>query len=74
MHVGEADFLSARARKIERALILKNWTRVHLATLTGYDERTIRNVLGGRVVRDQTIIDISQALGIQAELERESGG
>src|SRR5215204_4313993 len=72
MHNGEADFLSARARRIERALLLKSWTRVRLASLTGYDERTIRNVLNGKPVRDQTIIDISQALDIEAELEDES--
>jgi lambda repressor-like predicted transcriptional regulator len=63
------EFLTARARKIERALIGKNWTRVHLAEVTGYDERTIRNVLGRKLVRDQTIIDICQALGIEPELE-----
>ena len=66
------EFLTARARKIERALIGKNWTRVHLAEVTGYDERTIRNVLGRKLVRDQTIIDICQALGIKPELEDES--
>jgi hypothetical protein len=64
-------FLSTRARKIERALVQKNWTRVHLADLTGYDERTIRNVLAGRPVRDQTVIDICEALGIAQILEAE---
>ena len=71
MHNGESDFLSARARKIERALVTKKWTRVHLANVTGYDERTIRNVLSGKAVRNQTILDISQALDIEAELEGE---
>lgn len=66
------EFFSARANRIERALIKKNWTRVHLAEVTGYDERTIRNVLGRKLVRDQTIIDICQALGIKPELEDES--
>jgi DNA-binding Xre family transcriptional regulator len=65
------EFLSTRARKIERALVQKNWTRVHLADLTGYDERTIRNVLGKKPVRDQTVIDICEALGIEAILEPE---
>src|SRR5215218_1800070 len=59
------EFLISRARKIERALVRWSWTRVHLAELTGYDERTIRNVLGAKPVRDQTIIDICQALGIE---------
>src|SRR5215203_2823199 len=63
------DFLISRARKIERALVRKSWTRVHLAEITGYDERTIRNVLGAKPVRDQTVIDICQALGIEPDLE-----
>ena len=63
------EFLISRARKIERALVRRSWTRVHLAELTGYDERTIRNVLGAKPVRDQTIIDICQALGIEPDLE-----
>src|SRR3954452_13394206 len=63
------EFLISRARKIERALVRRSWTRVHLAELTGYDERTIRNVLGGKAVRDQTIIDICQALGIEPDLD-----
>src|SRR5215207_5947011 len=67
----EDEFLSARARKIERALLRKNWTRVHLADLTGYDERTIRNVLHGKPVREQTVIDICEALGIEPILEAE---
>ena len=66
------EFLISRARKIERALVRKSWTRVHLAELTGYDERTIRNVLGAKPVRDQTIIDICQALGIEPDLEDSS--
>src|SRR5215211_1987880 len=66
------EFFSARANRIERALIKKNWTRVHLAEVTGYDERTIRNVLGAKPVRDQTIIDICQALGIEPDLEESS--
>jgi hypothetical protein len=57
------EFLIVRARKIERALVRKNWTRVHLAEVTGYDERTIRNVLGAKPVREQTVIDICQASG-----------
>jgi DNA-binding Xre family transcriptional regulator len=66
------EFLISRARKIERALVRKNWTRVHLAEVTGYDERTIRNVLGAKPVRDQTIIDICQALEIESDLEDSS--
>ena len=58
------EFLIVRARKIERALVRKNWTRVPFAEVTGYDERTIRNVLGAKSVREQTIIDICEALGV----------
>jgi hypothetical protein len=54
MNGSEVEFLRARARKIERALVRNGWTRVHLAELTGYDERTIRNVLSAKPVRDQT--------------------
>ena len=52
---------------IAAALRQKGWTRVHLARLTGYDERTIRNVLAGQKVRAQTVHDICQALGIAVQ-------
>jgi hypothetical protein len=39
--------------------------------LTGYDERTIRNILSGKPVRDQTIVDVCQVLGIEPELEQD---
>src|SRR4051794_12444072 len=70
--MSDVDFLSARARRIERALVRNNWTRVRLAEVTGYDERTVRNVLSGKAVRDQTVMDICQALGIEPELEDET--
>ena len=66
------EFLISRARKIERALVRKSWTRVHLAEVAGYDERTIHNVLRAKPVRDRTIIDICQALGMDPELEDSS--
>ena len=72
MRGDELEFLRARAKKIERTLARNSWTRVRLASATGYDERTIRNVLAGKPVRDQTIIDICQALGIAPELDEES--
>jgi hypothetical protein len=53
MNSSEVEFWRVRAKKIERALIRNGWTRVHLAELTGYDERTIRNVLSGKPVRGQ---------------------
>jgi hypothetical protein len=51
----------------------KSWTRTKLAHQTGYDVRTIRTVLGGiEPVRDQTILDVCQALGIEADLSDSS--
>ena len=68
---GEIQFRNARAKRIERALTDKKWTRIHLAKLTGYDERTIRNLLSGKAIRDQTIVDVCQALAIAPELGRD---
>jgi|SRR5215217_749050 transcriptional regulator with XRE-family HTH domain len=68
MNRREAELVAQRAKVIERALAAKRWTQLHLGSKTGYDERTIRNVLRGRPVREQTILDVCQALGIEAEL------
>jgi lambda repressor-like predicted transcriptional regulator len=63
------EFWRKRAAKIENALLNKSWTRAHLATKSGHDVRTIRTVLAGlEPVRDQTIVDVCQALGIDPEL------
>jgi len=32
---GGVEFLNARARKIERALVQKGWSRIRLAEVTG---------------------------------------
>jgi lambda repressor-like predicted transcriptional regulator len=64
-----AEFRLERAKKLERALRNKQWTRTFLATKTGYDERTIRNVLSGTQVKDKTIVDICQALGVEPILD-----
>jgi DNA-binding Xre family transcriptional regulator len=69
MNARETEFVAQRAKKIERALAAKRWTQVHLASKTGYDARTIHNVLKRKPVREQTILDICQALGIEAELD-----
>ena len=63
------EFRLARARKLERALRNKGWTRKQLAEETGYDEKAIRNILAGEPVRDQTVVDVSQALGIEPETD-----
>jgi hypothetical protein len=63
------EFWRKRAAKIEKALLNKAWTRIQLATKSGHDVRTIRTVLAGEdPVRDQTIVDVCQALGIEPEL------
>jgi transcriptional regulator with XRE-family HTH domain len=64
------DFRRLRAEKISQALLNKSWTRDKLAQETGYDVRTIRTVLKGEKVRDQTIVDICQALGIDPQLSQ----
>ena len=66
----DLEFRLARARKLERALGNKGWTRKQLAENTGYDEKAIRNILAGEPVRDQTVVDVSQVLGIEPERNR----
>jgi hypothetical protein len=62
-------FRQKRADRISQALLNRSWTRDKLAQETGYDVRTIRTVLKGtEAVRDQTIVDVCQALGIEAQL------
>ena len=65
----DLEFRLARARKLERALRNKGWTRKQLAEETGYDEKAIRNILAGEPVRDQTVVDVSQAVGIEPETD-----
>lgn len=60
----EAAEVARRAALIVAALKLKGWTRIRLAKATGYDERTVRNVIAGKTVRPQTIVDIGEALGV----------
>jgi transcriptional regulator with XRE-family HTH domain len=67
----DSEFRLERAKKLQRALRNKQWTRIFLAEKTGYDEKTIRNVLSGESVRDHTIIDICEALGIEPIFEED---
>src|SRR5271166_3052481 len=60
-----SEFRLERAKKLQRALRNKQWTRTFLASKTGYDEKTIRNVLNGAQVKDKTVIDVCQALSIE---------
>lgn len=65
----DLEFNLDRARKIERAIQNKKWTKTELSIKTGYDGKTIRNLLSGQIVRDQTVIDVCEALGIEPMLE-----
>jgi lambda repressor-like predicted transcriptional regulator len=69
----DLEFRIERAKRLERALRNKGWTRVQLGTKAGYDEKTIRNLLTGEPVRDQTIIDVSKALEVDPQLENTLG-
>jgi len=64
----DLEFRIERAKRLERALRNKGWTRVQLAEKTGYDEKTIRNLLAGEPVRDHTIVDVSNALEVEPQL------
>ena len=58
----DLEFRLAGQRKLERALRNKGWTRKQLAEETGYDRKSDPNILAGEPVRDQTVVDVSQAL------------
>lgn len=70
-HHIDFEFRAERAKRLERALREKGWTRTQLASKTGYDEKTIRNLLAGHEVRDRTVFDVCQALGIEPMVEDE---
>jgi hypothetical protein len=53
-------------------MVSKGWTRKILAAESKCDEKTIRNVFAGDPVRDQTVIVLSVALGIEPELDPSS--
>ncbi len=42
----------------------QGWTQVKLAEVSGYDERTVRNILNAKEVKPQTRHDICTAVGI----------
>lgn len=62
----QAEIRLARAEMIRAAMEKKAWTKEKLAQESGYEERTIRKVLKGVAVRSQTIIDVCEALEIEA--------
>lgn len=59
----------AVAQHIRRAMQAKGWTQAAVAQKSGFDERTIRNVLNGQPVRYHTIMVICETIGLNAEAE-----
>lgn len=63
------EFRRKRAAKIKKAFLNKGWIQDDLARKSGHDVRTIRKVLAGNEpIQDRIIVDVCQALGIEAEL------
>lgn len=67
----DLEFRLERAKTIERAIANKKLTKSLVAEKTGYDEKTIRNLIQGDNVRDQTVIDVCSFLGIEPKLEND---
>ena len=67
-----ADFRKERARRIDKARLMKGWTRTQLADAAGYSEKTVFNLLAGKAVHNLTVVNVCQSLGIEPELEDES--
>ena len=63
----DARECKALAERIGRGLAESVGTQAKLAEASGYDERTIRNVLKARPARPKTIVEICQALGISLD-------
>ena len=55
------------AQLLKSELSKRGMTQVQLAQLSGYDERTIRNVLSGAVVKDSTVYALCTALKIDLD-------
>ncbi len=64
----DLEFRIERGKEMDRALRLKGLTRTQLAKQIGYDDKTVARVLAGEEVRDDAVIDVCQALGIEAKL------
>lgn len=64
------EWRSALSERIRRKLAVRGWTQAQLAKASGYDERTIRNVLNGQSARYQTVVEICKALELEPEDKR----
>jgi len=61
------DFRASRAEKLKAIMRRDKITQAALAKISGYDEKTIRNLLAGKVVREVTAIQVCQALGLEPQ-------
>jgi DNA-binding XRE family transcriptional regulator len=50
--------------RIERARVLRAWTRKHLAGVAGVDPKTLTNMCSGRRRPSRTVQSVSVALGL----------
>lgn len=69
MDKSDDEFRKERGDRLQRAMVAKGWTRKVLAAQARCDEKTLRNVFSGATVRDQTIINLFQVLGLEPEME-----
>jgi DNA-binding XRE family transcriptional regulator len=53
-----ADFRKERARRIDKARLMKGWTRTQLADAAGYSEKTVFNLLVGKAVHNLTVVNV----------------
>lgn len=58
---------SALSERIRRKMATQGWTQARLAKASGYDERTIRNVLNAQSTRHQTVVEICKALDLSLD-------
>lgn len=64
----QVEFRQKRAQKISSAMLNKAWTQAKLADMAGHDVRTVRDLLHGKHVSNQVIVNVCQALGVEAEI------
>jgi transcriptional regulator with XRE-family HTH domain len=64
----QVEFWRKRAQKITTAMLNKAWTQAKLAEKAGHDVRTIRELVHGKAVSNQVVVNVCQALSIEAEL------
>jgi DNA-binding Xre family transcriptional regulator len=58
------EFRARLIGQLRTAMIEKKMTQAQLADAADCHEKTVQNLLGGRVVRDQTLFDVCMVLGL----------